>query len=60
MVIQNMKIESCLLLNKLANRGLNVVKYINIKVLSEKVNIKTLNKQGIFSSKYQNGFNTFI
>ena len=60
MVIQNMKIEICLLLNKLANRGLNVVKYMNIKVLNEKVNIKTLNKQGIFSSKYQNGFNTFI
>ena len=52
MVIQSMKIKICSLLNKLANRGLNVVKCMNIKVLNKNEYLKTLNKQGIFKPNY--------
>ena len=44
-----MKTKHYLLLNKLANLGLNVVKCMKIKVLDETVYLKMLNNKGIFN-----------
>ena len=52
MVFQDMKIKNYILLNKLANLSLNVVKCMKVKVLDKIVYLKMLKKQGILNLLY--------
>ena len=58
MVFQDMKMKNYILLSRLANLGLNMLKCSKNKVLNKKEYLKPLKYIGIYIHYLKTGFNT--